>query len=72
MDAYNWGTANATPIDVYTCHAGANQERTPYSDGTIREAQAPERCLQKDDKTGTLELWDCTGAANQIWRQTTS
>ncbi|WP_207931149.1 RICIN domain-containing protein [Streptomyces sp. 8K308] len=28
LDVSGWGTANGTPVNLWTCHGGANQQRT--------------------------------------------
>ncbi|MEV7183229.1 RICIN domain-containing protein [Kitasatospora sp. NPDC093102] len=61
-----------TPVILYTCNGGANQQWEHQSDGSFVGGQSGP-CL---DVTGgavpapngtRLELWQCTGRSNQIW-----
>jgi hypothetical protein len=73
LDATGAGTKPGTAIIIYTCHATPNQQWAHQPDGSITGVQSG-LCL---DVTGganagpngtELELWPCTGKANQIWR----
>jgi hypothetical protein len=66
LDVTNWGTANGTPIQLWTCNGLAPQAWTVSSAG---ELTAFGKCLES---TGTasgslLQLDDCTGDARQVW-----
>jgi lysophospholipase L1-like esterase len=70
LDASGQGTADGTPVIIWTCSGQANQQWTVNADGTITGGQSG-RCL---DATGggtaggtKLILWTCHGQANQRW-----
>ncbi len=67
LDAYGQGKSNGTPVGTYPCNGGDNQKWRFYTDGTIRGVQSG-RCLDVNAATSELELWDCTGGANQQWK----
>jgi hypothetical protein len=75
-DDYRSGTANGTPIDLYTCNKTNAQNWWLEPDGTVRNnAGGPTNCL--DDTAwggqGTKqELYKCVGQANQTWTYSTS
>ena len=59
-----------TAVDLYDCNSTAAQVFIPQSDGSLYNPQSG-KCL---DDTGwsitpgtQLEIWDCTGNANQQW-----
>jgi Ricin-type beta-trefoil lectin domain len=73
MDLRNGNTANGTPVQLWDCQTGNQNQQWdgPLSDGTIRPALDANKCL---DLTGwntsngtSLQIWDCTGGANQRW-----
>ncbi|WP_247615826.1 ricin-type beta-trefoil lectin domain protein [Streptomyces sp. MK37H] len=64
------GTADGTPAQIDDCDGTAAQQWAVKSDGTVVNT-ASGKCL---DATGhgttagtTLDLWTCTGGANQLW-----
>jgi hypothetical protein len=72
LDASGNRTTAGTPVIVYSCNGGANQEWSVNGDGSITGVQSG-LCL---DVTGGatagpngtgLELWPCTGEANESW-----
>jgi len=74
LDVAAGGTTNGTAVDLYTCNGTTAQQRQPQSDGTLRNP-ASGRCL--DDTANGLsgtkaQIWDCTAAANQVWRSPAS
>jgi hypothetical protein len=73
LDASGRKTAPGTPVIVYTCGGATNQQWSINPDGSITGVQSG-LCL---DVTGgatagpngtKLELWPCTGQANEIWK----
>ncbi|MFG2916356.1 ricin-type beta-trefoil lectin domain protein [Kitasatospora sp. NPDC048298] len=72
VDASGRKTTPGTPVILYTCNGGTNQQWQPRPDGSFVGGQSG-LCL---DVTGgavpapdgtQLELWQCTGQSNQIW-----
>jgi hypothetical protein len=63
--------ANDTPITIATCNASPSQDWTITGTGTL---QINGKCLDiyRDKKTNKalVELWTCTGGANQQWNPT--
>ncbi|UUN30767.1 ricin-type beta-trefoil lectin domain protein [Streptomyces sp. FIT100] len=70
LDIEGGGTAAGTPVEVYDCHGGANQQWR-HQGGTLRNP-ASGRCLEPvggASANGTrLQIADCTGAAAQQWQ----
>ena len=62
------GTADGALVQLWTCNAGANQQWTAGSDGTIRTLG---KCLDANagsSADGTqLIIWACHGGTNQRW-----
>ncbi|MFJ6776060.1 ricin-type beta-trefoil lectin domain protein [Kitasatospora sp. NPDC091257] len=71
MTAPGTNPGNNTPVQLYGCVSGAgNQVWQPQADGTLKNPQS-NKCLDDSGAgpAGTgLILWDCSAAANQIWR----
>jgi Ricin-type beta-trefoil lectin domain len=69
LDVAAAGTANGTPVQLWTCNGTGAQNWTVGSDGTIR---ALGKCLDVTSAgtaDGTkLQLWDCNGTGAQAWR----
>lgn len=69
VDVAGAGTANGTPIQLWTCNGTAAQRWTAGSDGTLR---ALGKCLDVaagGTANGTLtQLWDCNGTGAQQWQ----
>jgi alpha-tubulin suppressor-like RCC1 family protein len=63
-------SANDTKIVISDCTAGVGQEWTIEDDGTI---QINGKCLdiyrEEKDDNAPVELWTCTGKANQQWQE---
>ena len=63
--------ANDTPVTIATCDASPGQDWTVTGSGTL---QVNGKCLDvyRDEKTSKapVDLWTCTGGANQQWRPT--
>jgi len=70
LDASGQGTADGTPVIIWSCSGQANQQWTVNADGTITGTQSG-RCLDANGQgtaAGTkLILWTCNGQANQKW-----
>jgi poly(3-hydroxybutyrate) depolymerase len=66
LDVPNSNTANGTPVQIWDCHNGTNQQFT--RNGTALVTMG--KCLDAPPNAtaGTrVQIWDCTGAANQQW-----
>ena len=70
LDAEGAVTTPGTPIVLYDCNGGTNQQWNVNSDGTITGVQSG-ICLDVTGATNPngsgLELWGCNGGANQKW-----
>ncbi|MFG1703026.1 ricin-type beta-trefoil lectin domain protein [Nonomuraea sp. M3C6] len=68
VDVAAAGTANGTPIQLYTCNGTTAQQWTTGGDGTLR---ALGKCLDVASASSTngtkVQLWDCNGSAAQVW-----
>ncbi|WP_327031034.1 family 16 glycosylhydrolase [Micromonospora sp. NBC_01740] len=70
MDPAWAGTANGTEVNLVTCNGNPAQRFTLNAAGDLVNLSA-NRCLDVRDRNpsngGKLQLWDCTGDANQKW-----
>ncbi len=69
MDINGGGTADGTTVDLYTCNDTGAQVWEPQSDGALYNPQS-NKCLDDTNWGGSgtqLQIWDCTGNANQQW-----
>ena len=70
MDITGANYNNGTPIQLYSCWGGANQQWVVESNGTIVNP-ASGKCLDDPNfntANGTqLDLWACNGGSNQRW-----
>jgi cellulase/cellobiase CelA1 len=71
LDANARGTANGTPLIVYGCNGGANQQFARGSNGSVVGAQSG-RCVDVPNGSNAAEgtsvqLYDCTGGEAQRW-----
>ncbi|MET7422207.1 ricin-type beta-trefoil lectin domain protein [Dactylosporangium sp. NPDC005555] len=70
LDVLNAGTANRTPVRLFTCNSTPAQRWTVRADGTLQNVNS-KRCLDVENGgTGAgnaVIIWDCSGAANQRW-----
>jgi hypothetical protein len=70
LDVLNAGTANRTPVRLFTCNGTPAQRWTLRGDGTLQNVNS-RRCLDVENGgTGAgspVIIWDCSGAANQKW-----
>jgi hypothetical protein len=59
-----------TPVEIYDCNGGTNQQWNKNADGTFTGVQSG-LCLDVTGATNPngagLELWTCNGGANQQW-----
>ena len=69
LDVFDNQTAAGTKVEIWDCHAGANQEWTPTSTGELR-AYSGTQCLDAPGTAGgtAVVLWTCNGGTNQQWR----
>ena len=65
-DVSGGGTADGTPVILYTCTGGANQRWVPATDHSVRSLG---KCLTASGTTpgSTAVLSACTGAGTQHW-----
>jgi poly(3-hydroxybutyrate) depolymerase len=66
LDVNGAGTANGSPMIIWDCHTGANQQFT-QTDKTLR---VQGKCLEAPGNAGSgtrVQIWDCNGNANQQW-----
>jgi hypothetical protein len=66
LDVPNSTTTNGTPVQIWDCHGGANQQFT--RNGTALQTMG--KCLDAPSNAaaGTrVQIWDCHGGANQQW-----
>ncbi len=71
LDVSGAGTANGSPLVVWDCHNGANQQFT--QDGKALRVQG--KCLEAPANATSgarVRIWDCNGAANQQWNLNTN
>jgi beta-glucanase (GH16 family) len=71
VDVRSSGTADGTPVQLYTCNGTAAQRWTYHSDGTIR---ALGKCLDVSGGStadgARVQLWTCNGTGAQRWVHT--
>ncbi|MBM9618367.1 RICIN domain-containing protein [Streptomyces zhihengii] len=69
LDVKAGGTANGTPVQIYSCNNGSNQSWKLYPDGTLRSLG---RCLDvqyaRTENGSLLGMNSCHGAPNQQWQ----
>ncbi|HEV2637135.1 MAG TPA: ricin-type beta-trefoil lectin domain protein [Actinocrinis sp.] len=66
LDDNNSG-ADATPVIIYDCNGGANQNWT-FTNGTLQINGKCADVTGQGTANGTkVELWDCNGGTNQQW-----
>ncbi|RZU74443.1 beta-glucanase (GH16 family) [Micromonospora kangleipakensis] len=70
MDPAWAGTANGTEVNLVSCNGNPAQRFTLTGSGDLVNLSA-NRCVDVRDwnpnNGGKLQLWDCTGGANQKW-----
>ncbi|WP_320069720.1 family 16 glycosylhydrolase [Micromonospora sp. RTGN7] len=70
MDPAWAGTANGTEVNLVTCNGNPAQRFTLSATGDLVNISA-NRCVDVRDQVaangGKLQLWDCSGSANQKW-----
>jgi hypothetical protein len=69
MDINGGGTADGTTVDLYTCNNTGAQVFIPQSNGSLYNPQS-NKCLDDTGYGGSgtqLQIWDCSGNANQQW-----
>ncbi|MGW1076025.1 glycoside hydrolase family 19 protein [Streptomyces sp. NPDC002537] len=68
LDVPGGNTSNGTPVQIWGCNGGGNQNWTVNDDGTIK---ALGKCLDANESgtaDGTrVQLWDCNGTGAQRW-----
>jgi Ricin-type beta-trefoil lectin domain len=73
LDVFAAGTANGTPVIVYQCNRGDNQQWQIRADGTWRNPRS-NKCLStfgaRSDPGTRLAVFDCAGGAHQRWTLT--
>jgi ricin-type beta-trefoil lectin protein len=70
MDVYAGGTADGTTVDLYDCNNTGAQVFVPQANGSLYNPQSG-KCLDDTNWAANpgvqLQIWDCTGNANQKW-----
>lgn len=70
MDPAWAGTANGTEVNLVSCNGNPAQRFTLNGAGDLVNLNS-NRCVDVRDwvatNGGKLQLWDCTGSANQKW-----
>ncbi|MEV4507356.1 ricin-type beta-trefoil lectin domain protein [Dactylosporangium sp. NPDC049525] len=70
LDVLNAGTANRTPVRLFTCNGTPAQKWTVVGDGTLRNVNA-KRCLDVENGSNSagspVIIFDCSAASNQKW-----
>jgi hypothetical protein len=65
-------TGNGSLVDLYGCNGTGAQVWQPQSDGALLNPQSG-KCLDDTGFSTTpgtqVQIWSCTGAANQSWVQ---
>jgi hypothetical protein len=70
LDINGGATADGTTVDLYQCNDTGAQVFIPQSDGALYNPQSG-KCLDDTNYGGSgtqLQIWDCTGNANQQWK----
>jgi hypothetical protein len=71
LDAAGNQTTAGTPVEIWDCNGGTNQQWTVNANGTIIGVQSG-LCLDVTGSSTTngakIELWNCTGGSNQQWK----
>ncbi|SIR59468.1 glycosyl hydrolase family 18 protein [Micromonospora avicenniae] len=69
VDVAAAGTANGTPIQLYTCNGTTAQRWTVGGDGTLRALGKCADVTSAGTANGTkIQLWDCNGTGAQVWQ----
>ena len=69
VDDNDFGTANGTKIQLWTCNGGPNQQWTVEPGGTLQVYGMCMDITGANYSNGTgIELWTCNGGANQQWQ----
>ncbi|MER8188273.1 ricin-type beta-trefoil lectin domain protein [Kitasatospora sp. NPDC094015] len=70
LDLKDWGTADGTPVQLWDCGAGWNQQWT-RTGGTLVNPQSG-KCLDvaggSTANGAKVQLWSCNGTGAQQWR----
>lgn len=81
LEVLGWSTASGAPVTLWDCHGGANQRWTRTGPGALVNVHSG-KCLEvepgrrgtgrviTDRFLGHLRQADCTGRADQMWRNT--
>jgi beta-glucosidase len=71
LDVVNFGRANGSKLQLYSCYGYSNQLWDTLPDGQIVNLGSG-RCLDDPSattKNGTLlQIWDCNASVQQSWR----
>jgi hypothetical protein len=69
LDVDGAGTANGTLVDLYTCNGTGAQTWIAQSNGSLENPNSG-KCLDDTGYGGSgtqVQIWSCTGSANQEW-----
>lgn len=63
------GSSRGSLVVLAECNSGRSQRWTVTHDGSIRQGNLCIDAFNGDTQAGTpIQMWDCSGAGNQIWR----
>jgi hypothetical protein len=69
LDVTSQATTNGTPVEIWDCNGGTNQQWTSLTNGALQVYG--NKCLDVPGHAtaqGTkVEIWDCNGGTNQQW-----
>jgi ricin-type beta-trefoil lectin protein/cellulase (glycosyl hydrolase family 5) len=69
LDVTSQATSNGTPVEVWDCNGGTNQQWSSLSNGALQVYG--NKCLDVPGHATTpgtkVEIWDCNGGTNQQW-----
>ncbi len=69
VDVASAGTANGTPVDLYTCNGSGAQTWTTGSDGSLKALGKCMDVTSAGTANGTpVQLYDCNGTGSQVWQ----
>ncbi|HEX8629242.1 MAG TPA: carbohydrate-binding protein, partial [Catenuloplanes sp.] len=73
LDVANFKVDSGSPVHLWNCSTPptSNQQWVAQLDGRLKNPVSG-RCLDGDNLTVTMRLWDCHGGANQRWQLPTA
>jgi hypothetical protein len=69
LDVTGQATSNGSPVAIWDCNGGANQQWTRLANGSLQVYGT--KCLDVRNHAtapgSAVAIWDCTGGTNQRW-----